>query len=197
MLDSATLIVRQGLQSGPLTRNGELHFRSLLEKLPAGAYTCNPDGLITYFNQHAVQLWGRSPKLNDPVDRFCGSFKLYAVDGSPITHDQCWMALALKDRLEYNGHEIIIERPDAVKAAKEFRPRVALLDIGLPGINGYEVARKLRAETSGERTVVIAISGWGREVDRERSEAAGFAHHLVKPVDPDALSKLLAELPEA
>ncbi|MGE5443418.1 MAG: PAS domain-containing protein, partial [Ignavibacteriales bacterium] len=61
---------------------GELHFRRLLEKLPVGAYTCNPEGLITYFNQHAVQLWGRAPKLNDPVDRFCGSFKLFSTDGS-------------------------------------------------------------------------------------------------------------------
>ncbi|MGE5445530.1 MAG: histidine kinase, partial [Ignavibacteriales bacterium] len=91
---------------------GELQFYLLLEKLPAGAYVCNPKGLITYFNQHAVQLWGRAPKLNDPVDRFCGSFKLFSIDGSPIAHDQCWMALALKMDKEYNGHEIIIERPD-------------------------------------------------------------------------------------
>lgn len=103
---------RQGLPSGPLTLNNEIRFRSLLEKLPAGAYTCDPDGLITYFNQHAVQLWGRSPQLNDPIDRFCGSYKLYATDGERIPHDQCWMALALRDQCEYNGHEIVIECPD-------------------------------------------------------------------------------------
>ena len=91
---------------------GELHFRRLLEKLPAGAYTCDPEGLITYFNQHAVQLWGRAPSLNDPVDRFCGSFKLFSSDGSPISHDQCWMALALKTDRGYNRREIVIERPD-------------------------------------------------------------------------------------
>jgi signal transduction histidine kinase len=91
---------------------GELHFRRLLEKLPAGAYTCDPEGLITYFNQHAVQLWGRAPKVNDPVDRFCGSFKLFSPDGPPITHDQCWMALALKMERAYNRCEIVIERPD-------------------------------------------------------------------------------------
>ena len=73
-------------------------FRRLLDKLPAGAYTCDAAGLITYFNQHAVELWGRAPKLNDPVDRFCGSFKLFAADGTPIPHDQCWMALALRER---------------------------------------------------------------------------------------------------
>jgi PAS domain S-box-containing protein len=92
--------------------HGEHHFRRLLETLPTGAYTCDSTGLITYFNQHAVHLWGRAPKLDDPVDRFCGSFKLFAVDGTPIDHAQCWMALALRDNREYNGHEIIIERPD-------------------------------------------------------------------------------------
>jgi signal transduction histidine kinase len=91
---------------------GELQFRRLLGKLPAGAYTCDREGLITYFNQHAAQLWGRAPKLNDPTDRFCGSFKLYSPDGSPIAHDQCWMALALKMDKEYNRREIVIERPD-------------------------------------------------------------------------------------
>lgn len=99
-------------QTEPPPEEGELHFRRLLEKLPAGAYTCDPEGLITYFNQHAVELWGRAPKLNDPVDRYCGSFKLFRPDGSPIAHDQCWMALALKMDKEYNRREIVIERPD-------------------------------------------------------------------------------------
>lgn len=91
---------------------GELTFHRLLEKLPAGAYTCDPAGLITYFNQHAVELWGRAPKLNDPEDRFCGSFKLFYPDGSPMRHDQCWMALALQRNEEYNGLEVVIEQPD-------------------------------------------------------------------------------------
>src|SRR5262245_56118266 len=90
--------------------SGETEFRRLLERLPAGAYTCDRDGLITYFNHHAVQLWGRAPKLNDATDRYCGSFKLFSADGVPIRHDQCWMALAIEHRQEYNGHEIIIER---------------------------------------------------------------------------------------
>ena len=111
MLDQTAISLPRGLPSGPLVFNNELPFRAFLERLPAGAYTCDPDGLITYFNQHAVQLWGRRPKLNDPLDRFCGSFKLFAMDGSPIMHDECWMALALKNLREYNGHEIMIERP--------------------------------------------------------------------------------------
>jgi signal transduction histidine kinase len=92
--------------------NSELQFRSLLNKLPAGGYICDPKGLITHFNDHAVKLWGRAPKLNDPVDRYCGSFRLFAKDGSLIAHDDCWMAKALQTGKEYNGEEIIIEQPN-------------------------------------------------------------------------------------
>ena len=95
-----------------MLQRGEMQFRRLLDKLPAGAYTCDPAGLITYYNQHAGQLWGRAPRLNDPIDRFCGSFKLYSIDGKPINHDQCWMALALQGDPGCNGREIIIERPN-------------------------------------------------------------------------------------
>jgi signal transduction histidine kinase len=101
-----------GWLAEPALYENEVQFRRLLEKLPAGAYTCDAEGLITYFNQQAVQLWGRTPKLRDPVDRFCGSFKLFSTDGTPLGHDQCWMALALKMDTDYNGHEIIVERPD-------------------------------------------------------------------------------------
>lgn len=93
------------------------HFRLLLETLPAGAYTCDREGLITYFNRHAVHLWGRAPKLNDPADRFCGSFKLLSAEGAPIAHDHCWMALALRTETPYNGHEIVVERPDGRRIA--------------------------------------------------------------------------------
>ena len=84
----------------------------LLEQLPAAAYTCDPDGLITYFNSRAAEIWGREPKLNDPVDRFCGSIRLFLPDGTPIDHDRCWMALALKEGRPYDNCEIVVERPD-------------------------------------------------------------------------------------
>jgi PAS domain S-box-containing protein len=93
----------------------QLDFQSLLDKIPAGAYTCDREGLITYFNRHAVELWGREPKRNDPTDRFCGSFRLFAVDGTPLRHNQCWMALALQTGDDYNRQEIIVERPDGTR----------------------------------------------------------------------------------
>src|SRR4029077_11285343 len=91
---------------------GRAEFQRLLDGIPAAAYTCDPSGLITYFNRHAAELWGRSPRLNDRVDRFCGSFKLYAADGSPMAHEECWMALALRRGKEFHAEEIVIERPD-------------------------------------------------------------------------------------
>ena len=99
-------------QAQPARHRGDLEVRHLLAKLPVAAYTCDADGLITYFNERAVQLWGREPTLNDPVDRFCGSFRLFSPDGSPMPHGECWMALALRDGKAYNGQEIVIERPD-------------------------------------------------------------------------------------
>lgn len=84
----------------------------LLEVLPAAAYTCDAGGLITYFNQLAAEVWGQEPKLNDPEYRFCGSFKLFSIGGSPIPHSRCWMALALQENKGLNEAEIVVERPD-------------------------------------------------------------------------------------
>ena len=93
-------------------RWNETEFHRVLGAIPAGAYVCDRDGLITYFNQHAVDLWGREPLLHDARDRFCGSFRLFTGDGAPLAHDQCWMARALSEDREFSGFEVMIERPD-------------------------------------------------------------------------------------
>jgi len=176
MLEETTLRLPKVITSGPLVFDNELPFRAFLERLPAGAYTCDADGLITYFNQHAVQLWGRKPTLNDPKDRFCGSFKLFAMDGSPILHDQCWMALALKNLREYNGHEIMIERPDG--------QRLTALAHASPIHN--ELGRLI-----GGVNVLVDISDRKRsedalkEADRAKNEfLATLAHELRNPLAP-------------
>jgi two-component system OmpR family response regulator len=81
--------------------------------------------------------------------------------------------------------------------ARTFRPRVILLDIGLPGMDGYQVARRLRDDPETARLSIVAVSGYGSEEDRERARAAGFDFHLVKPVDPERLMELLAALSQA
>ena len=82
---------------------------------------------------------------------------------------------------------------EAVEAAEAFRPDVVLLDIGLPKLNGYEAARKIRERPWGKNVVLVALTGWGQEEDRQKSREAGFDAHMVKPVDFAALKKLLAE----
>jgi PAS domain S-box-containing protein len=84
----------------------------LLSNLPTAAYMCDPEGRITYFNSHAAELWGREPQLNDDAERFCGSMRLYERDGTPLLPEDSVMAKALRDRADYHGVEVIIERPD-------------------------------------------------------------------------------------
>jgi PAS domain S-box-containing protein len=84
---------------------------------------------------------------------------------------------------------------DALTQFQQFVPDVVVLDIGLPGLNGYEVARRIRSMESGKRVILVALTGWGQDEDRRRTVQAGFDHHLVKPVDFDALKALLASLP--
>jgi signal transduction histidine kinase/ActR/RegA family two-component response regulator len=101
-------------------------------------------------------------------------------------------SLAIILRLE--GHEVEVAHDGAV-ALESFAlkcPDVALLDIGMPKINGYDVARQIRARPEGGDVLLIAITGWAQDSDRARSRAAGFDHHLTKPVEPDTLIELLA-----
>ncbi len=95
--------------------------------------------------------------------------------------------------LSRNGHEVRVayDGPGAVAAAQEFLPEFVLLDIGLPGMDGYEVARHLREDANLAGLTLVAVSGYGQESDRRRSQEAGFDQHLVKPVDPGVLLGLL------
>jgi CheY-like chemotaxis protein len=90
------------------------------------------------------------------------------------------------------GHEVRVayDGAAAIALAREFHPRAAILDIGMPGMNGYEAAGRLRGAL-GRAVTLIAATGWGQESDRRRAVQAGFDHHLTKPVDPDALDDIL------
>jgi CheY-like chemotaxis protein len=82
--------------------------------------------------------------------------------------------------------------PAALECARSFRPNVILLDVGLPGMDGYELARRLRAEgLAGD--LLVSVTGYGQEEDRREAEDAGFDHHLTKPVNPDTLLRLVGE----
>ena len=101
-------------------------------------------------------------------------------------------SLALLLTMTGNQTHIAYDGVEAVAAAAAFRPDVVLLDIGLPKLNGFEVARKIRNEPWGKGVVLMALTGWGQDEDRRKSAEAGFDGHFVKPVDHDALTKMLA-----
>ena len=94
--------------------------------------------------------------------------------------------------LESNGHEIHLAHSGtaALEAVKRLKPDIVILDIGMPDMDGYEVAERIRHEAWGKKLKLIAITGWGQAEDKRRAIAAGFDHHMTKPVDPDDLEKL-------
>jgi PAS domain S-box-containing protein len=102
-------------------------------------------------------------------------------------------SLALLLRLAGQDARTAYDGPSALVRATEFRPEVVFLDIGMPGMDGYEVARQLRAAPSLRGIKLVALTGWGQEEDRRRSAEAGFDRHMVKPVEPEALRKVLVD----
>ena len=104
---------------------------------------------------------------------------------------------SLATLLELGGHEVFSAANGALalESAERHLPEVALLDIGMPKLDGYEVARRIRAQPWGRRITLVALTGWGQESDRRRSGEAGFDSHMVKPLDLDKLTELLGRLP--
>ena len=101
-------------------------------------------------------------------------------------------ANSLATLLEVMGYDVRIayDGPEGIEAADEFEPAVALLDIGLPKLSGYDIARHVRGKR-GEDVLLVAITGWGQEDDRRRAHEAGFDHHFTKPADFDVLLALI------
>src|SRR5256886_6461310 len=165
------------------TARADLDFRRMLEALPAAAYTCDAQGFITYYNRRAVLAWGREPKLNDPEDRYCGSFRMSSVDGQWVPHDQCWMARCLRERRAFDGEEIVVERPDGT--------RLVVLAHAIPLFDDA-------GELTGAVNVVVDITDRKRteqrlqERERELAETsrrkdeflATLAHELRNPLAP-------------
>jgi PAS domain S-box-containing protein len=104
------------------------------------------------------------------------------------------LSLAMVLKIQGNETQTAHDGLEALAVAAAFRPDVILLDIGMPKLNGYDAARRIRQEPWGKNVVLVAVTGWAQEDDRRRSQEAGFDFHMVKPVEPAALEKFLAEL---
>jgi CheY-like chemotaxis protein len=141
------------------------------------------------------------PIVSDPTQP-----KLPAADSEPRTTTSSMRILIVDDnrdgadtlaemlKLLGNDTRTAYDGEQGVRMAEKYRPDVILLDIGLPKLNGYEACRRIREQTWGKDVALIALTGWGQEKDRIRSQEAGFDRHLVKPVDPQALTEILAGL---
>ena len=112
-----------------------------------------------------------------------------------VVDDNVDSAETLAEQLPLWGHEARLahDGPQALAVAREFSPEVILLDIGLPGMDGFEVARQIRAEKMPVLQL-LAMTGYGQDEDRQQARDAGFDGHLVKPVDPDTLQKTLGAI---
>lgn len=119
--------------------------------------------------------------------------RILIVDDNHDSAESLAMLMEITGNKTYLAHDGV----EAVEAVEKYRPEVVLLDIGLPQLDGYEVCRRVREQAWGKNILVIALTGWGQEDDRRKSEDAGFNGHLVKPVDYDKLLDLLESLGES
>jgi CheY-like chemotaxis protein len=110
-----------------------------------------------------------------------------------VADDNRDAAESLAMLLRMDGHEVSVatDGTQAVQMFAALQPEFAILDIGMPGMNGYEVARRMRKESQGRALRLIAVTGWGQQTDKALAFAAGFDHHFTKPLEPDRLLELL------
>jgi CheY-like chemotaxis protein len=116
--------------------------------------------------------------------------RILVVDDNRDAADSLGMVLQL---LGAHVH-VVSDGPSALEAYDAHAPEIVLLDIGMPGMDGYEVARGIRERDPARRTAIVALTGWGQDTDRRRARDAGFDHHLVKPADMGMLKQLLTTL---
>jgi len=116
-----------------------------------------------------------------------------------VVDDNVDAASTLSVMLEMMGNEVRTchDGKAGLEAAEQMRPDLMLLDIGMPKLNGYEVAQSIRARPWAKSVTLVALTGWGQEDDRRKSEEAGFDYHMVKPVEPATLEQLIAAIPSS
>jgi PAS domain S-box-containing protein len=167
-----------------------------LVELHGGTVTAHSDGI-----GHGSRFIVRLPRLvSDGADT-----KAQPAVGGPeavvrkrvlIVDDNIDAAESLQMWLDMAGHDVQVatDGPRAIAAAESHAPDVMLLDLGMPGMTGFDVARRIRATPWGRKIVLVALTGWGQEEDRRQTREAGFDHHLTKPVPPDEIEELIRKL---
>jgi PAS domain S-box-containing protein len=133
-----------------------------------------------------------SPR-ESPAPSSIRALRVLIVDDNRDAADSLNLLLASMGQSVY----VAYDGQSAISAAKAFKPEIVLLDIGMPQMSGYDVARALRADASAATSVLVAVTGWGQEADKERAKEAGFTYHFVKPISEEALRMVLTEVSAA
>src|SRR5438445_2043350 len=116
LYQTAIIDLTERKRSKQAYRQSEKLYITLFDLVPVAVYTCDAEGLIQEYNQHAVELWGREPKRNDPSEKFCGSFKIFYPDGRPMPHHKCPMARSLRgEKLTATDLEILVEQSSGAR----------------------------------------------------------------------------------
>jgi PAS domain S-box-containing protein len=165
--------------------------RSIVE-LHGGTVTAESDGPGAG-SRFCVRLPLVQPATAEPKGTAPTPAEAMVIKRVLIADDNVDAAESLQLWLEMAGHEVhvALTGPAALKLAESVHPQVALLDVGMPGMTGLEVASKIREAPWGREMVLIALTGWGQEEDLRRTKEAGFDHHLTKPVAPDTIEELI------
>jgi CheY-like chemotaxis protein/nitrogen-specific signal transduction histidine kinase len=169
-----------------------------LVELHGGQIAVHSDGpgegstFVVQLNLAHVQAVRAAPATTESVDTDSARSSARVL----IVDDNRDAAQSLALMLDLEGHEVrtAADGLEALEVAETFRPKVVLLDIGMPGIDGYETARRLRARPWAKTALLCAQTGWGQEDDKRKARSAGFDRHLVKPIDPEELNRILAEV---
>jgi signal transduction histidine kinase/CheY-like chemotaxis protein len=132
------------------------------------------------------------PPSKEEGQTFTGKYRLLIADDLKDSADSLAMLLRMMGHEVHTAHD----GEEAFIAAEKLRPEVVLLDIGMPKLNGYEACRRIRQQPWGEGMLLVALTGWGQEDDRRRTDEAGFNYHIIKPADPGEIEKLLRSINE-
>ena len=132
------------------------------------------------------------PKSEKAMTGQLGGYRVLVADDNVDSATSLAMLLRLMGNEVHTAHDGV----QAVEVARELQPDLALLDIGMPRLNGYETCQRIKEESGGRKVLMVALTGWGQDEDIRRSHLAGFDRHLVKPVEPAALEKLLGSMSE-
>lgn len=143
-----------------------------------------------------LPLHNKQDPASRPNDE-SGGPRLAAARRVLVVDDNRDSAETMEMLLQLSGYTVrtAYDGPSALPVVEEFQPDVILLDLGLPGLTGYEVAQRVQQMSLGRRPLLVAMTGYGQQGDRQRTRAAGFDHHLVKPVDLEMLQQILSSLP--